>query len=213
MANELTLHISDWHELHKGFDLTLNSGFTAIIGPNGAGKTTLLNQLKEYAEKNDFVLWSYSNVVEGSFATQMYLDSGKFEDLATAAFASEGEKVAFNFSRTIQEIGMTVRKAHLARKPCLILLDAVDSGASIDRARDLRNLFEIIHKDMQGSPAYAVMAVNQYEIAQAPTDCVNARNGEHITFPTYGEYADFICAFEKKFPRIRTKPSCKKSNR
>lgn len=77
------------------------------------------------------------------------------------------------------------------------VLDAIDSGASIDRARDIRNLFDLIYKNdiSKGVEVYIVMAVNHYELAKSPSDCVNVRNGKHMVFGSYERYAEFICSF------------------
>lgn len=201
----MNIEIVDWFELHHGFTLNLNPGFTALVGPNGAGKTTLLHQIKKYAEMNGIDVWSYSNIVDGGDnARQAYLFHGDIKYLATAALSSEGEQVAMNFSLKVGELGATVRNAKQQGKPLFVLLDAIDSGASIDRARDLRNLFDLIYRNdiAHGAEVYIVMAVNHYELVKAPATCVNVRNGKTVAFNSYDEYADFICTFEEKYPRL-----------
>ena len=46
-------------------------------------------------------------------------------------------------------------------------------------------------------------AVNHYELARDGADCVNVRTGEHIRFSGYDDYSEFICTFEKRYPRIK----------
>lgn len=211
----MQIKIEDWHNLHNGIALTLKPGFTAFVGPNGAGKTTLLLQVEEYAKKEKIAVWKYSNLINGgNGARQQYLEQGEMDYLMASAIGSEGEQVAMNFSRMVRDLGNTVRSAVLKHQPLIVLLDAIDSGASIDRARELRDLFDLIEKDtLNNAEIYILMAVNHYELAKTPTDCVNARTGQHISFNSYDEYADFICSFEEKYPRITSRKNLRVKRR
>jgi ABC-type transport system involved in cytochrome c biogenesis, ATPase component len=200
----MEIFVEDWHDLHKGFSLELEPGFTALVGPNGAGKTTMLQQIKEHARKEGVEVWEYSNVRDGGqTARSQYQFTGDIENLAASLTASEGENVALNFSNKVGEIGMRVRRAATEKKPLIVLLDAIDSGASIDRARELRGLFDLIYEQdiSKGAEVYIVMAVNSYELAKDPADCVNVRTGKHMRFRSYDAYAKFVCSFEEKFKR------------
>lgn len=189
----LKIKIDDWYDLHNGFTLTLRPGYTAIVGPNGAGKTTLLSQIKQYAENNDIPVWNYSNTREGQMANDKYALAGKMELVATNMISSEGEQVAMNFGQAVSNLGRFVTKT---KGTIIILLDAIDSGASIDRAREIKNLFDMILENEKSREVYIIMAVNHYELAKAPIDCVHARNGNHRVFIDYDTYADFIVNFD-----------------
>lgn len=194
----LSIKIEDWYDLHKGFTLKIEPGFTALVGPNGAGKTTLLQQIKEFADKEKIDVWEYSNLHDGgSMGMERYAFSGDITNLASAVMSSEGECVALNFSNRVGELGQAVSKHVEAKTPLIVLLDAIDSGASIDRARDIRGLFDLIEKNdiSKGAEVYIVMAVNHFELAKSPSDCVNVRNGKHMKFGSYDRYAEFICSF------------------
>lgn len=201
----MEIFVEDWHDLHKGFLLELEPGFTALVGPNGAGKTTMLQQIKEHARKEGVEVWEYSNVRDGGqTARSQYQLTGDIANLAASLTASEGENVSLNFSNKVGELGARVRRAAAEKKPLIVLLDAIDSGASIDRARELRSLFDLIYEQdiSKGAEVYSVMAVNSYELAKDPADCVNVRNGKHIRFRSYDAYAKFVCSFEEKFKRV-----------
>lgn len=198
----MKIRIEDWYELHNGFTLDLKPGITCFVGPNGAGKTTLLSQLKEYARKNNILMWEYSNYTDGPHEDYWYLESGKTEMFATAACSSEGEKVALHFSGRVGKMGKAIREAHKAHKPIFVFLDAIDSGASIDRARDIMNLFKAINEDIKdGTEAYVIVAINHYELTESPVRCVNCRTGKEVKFSCYEDYAEFICTFFLKYGR------------
>lgn len=195
------MKIEDRYDLHHGFTLTISPGFTALVGPNGAGKTTLLQQIKEYADREKIDVWEYSNLRDGGRAAiERYTLYGNVQNIAAAMMSSEGECVALNFGNRVGALGQTVRHHVKAEKPLIVLLDSIDSGVSIDRARELRGLFDLIveHDISEGAEIYIIMAVNHYEIANAPVDCVNVRNGKHMKFDSYDKYAEFICEFMEK---------------
>lgn len=195
----LNIKIEDIHDLHKGFNLTLNPGFTAIVGPNGAGKTTLISQIKQYAHENNIKTWSYSNVTDGGeTAMSRYVMNGDIHALASAWCASEGEKLIQNFANRINKMGTLIRKSVKDNSPLIILLDAIDSGLSINKTRELRDFIKMIETTDLNTEhqIYIIMAANQYELVKEPTDCVHARSGKHLTFKTYSKYANFICSFK-----------------
>lgn len=198
----LKMKIADRYDLHHGFTLTLSPGFTALVGPNGAGKTTLLQQIKEYADREKIDVWEYSNLRDGGrSATERYMFYGDVQNMASSMMASEGECVALNFANRVGELGQIVRQHVEIKKPLIILLDSIDSGVSIDRAKELRGLFDlIIEHDIlpESAKVYMIMAVNHYELANASADCVNVRNGKHMKFDSYDKYAEFICQFMEK---------------
>lgn len=209
----LKIKIEDWYNLHKGFQLTLEPGYTALVGPNGAGKTTILSQLQEYAKEKGIRVWEYSNLRDGGHvAANQYMFSGNIEGFAASTTCSEGEYLAYNFANQVKAMAQAVKQAGSAKQPILILLDAIDSGASIDRARELmgflNNVCETEFKN--GVELYIVMAVNHYELAKAPTNCINVRTGEPIRFDSYDTYADFICSFEDRYSRLPEKKNERK---
>ena len=198
----MKIKIEDWYDLHKGFELELHPGVTCLVGPNGAGKTTLLTQLKEYAKANDIPMWQYSNFADGPHEDYWYLETGKTEMFATAAFSSEGEKVALHFAGRVGKMGNAIQKASVEGKPIFVFLDALDSGASIDRARDVLELFKTIDSDIRsGTEAYILCAVNQYELTKPPVRCVDCRTGKEVSFKNYEDYAEFICTYFEKHKR------------
>lgn len=192
--------IEDWYGIHPGFPLSLRPGYTALVGPNGAGKTTLLRQVEEIAKAKGYDVFYYSNQEDGgstSMERNMLQDNLQF--VATAMCSSEGERVAMSFADILPKLGSRVRKDIAEDKPLFILLDGLDSGASIDRTREMMNLFELIERDAGVQPGgaehevYILAAVNSYEMARRR--CINVRTGESMMFGGYEEYANFICSY------------------
>lgn len=191
----MKIKIDDWYNLHHGFVLELKPGVMCLVGPNGAGKTTLLAQLREYANKHGIKVLQYSNFADGKYEDYRYLEFNT-RLFVQSAFSSEGEKVALHFSEKLAKIGVIVRESAQTGQPAFILLDALDSGSSIDRARDLYELFKMIDDDIKsGAEVYVVVAINQYELAKSPLRCVDCRTGKEVRFSCYDEYAEYICGY------------------
>lgn len=190
----MVIKIEDIYGLHKGFDLTLKPGFTALVGPNGAGKTTLLSQIKTYADQNNIPVWQYSNRREGRLMTDAAALKNCLDFVASSLTSSEGEQVAMHFGEAIKDLRGFIREAS---GPVFVLLDAIDSGASIDRASELRKFFDLIIDTEADREVYIIMAVNHFELARN-TDCIHVQTGEHMTFTGYETYASFILDFFSK---------------
>ena len=201
----MRLKVNDVFGIHSGYMLDLKPGYTPLVGPNGAGKTTLLHQLRDYAKEHGCLVFEYSNLADGgNVAREAYLFKGEAALLAASAFSSEGEQVALNFGQAIRKLGAAVREAKEQGKPLFILLDALDSGASIDRARELREFFDMVCRDA-GETAYIVCACNSYELVRGVAG-INVRTGKRVRFKDYEEYANFICTFLEKFSSSKQKP-------
>ena len=210
MGEHFRCKIPDLYGIHSGFDLLLRPGYTALVGPNGAGKTTLLQQVKEIAKKRGYEVFFYSNTDNGGdTAKQSYLSEGNIDYLAAAACSSEGEQVALNFGRVVPKIGQLVKKAIANDTPLFILLDGLDSGASIDRARELMHLFELIEREAGVMPGgaeheiYILVSINSYELARHM--CMDVRTGETMLFSGYEDYANFICDYFKTRSNVSEK--------
>lgn len=206
MVKSMRCKIEDVYGLHDGFNLLLRPGYTAIVGPNGAGKTTLLRQLAEIGEERGYSVLQYSDAVDGRYAAvQRAVEDGKGQMFFSLVTSSEGERAALNFGQVARDIGNAVKEAIAANKPLLILLDSLDSGASIDRLRELMDFFAMVEQDAGIQPGgakhaiFIVAAVNSYEMSTRM--CVDPRTGQSLTFGSYVDYAQFICGYFKSRKR------------
>ena len=213
MEKRFKCRIEDVHDIHDGFDLELQPGYTALVGPNGAGKTTLLGQIEEIAKERGYAVVKYANYVDGgSAAMQMALESGQMRKLASLACGSEGQQILINMTGVLDRIEKAIDEAIASRTGLVVLLDSLDSGLSIDGQRTLICAFAYfcrtkIRFDYTGNEIYIVAAVNDYELAVK--DCVDVQTGEHMTFKDYPDYADFICGYDDAAAARRRKNKAK----
>ena len=142
---------------------------------------------------------------------------GDFGFLATAIQSSEGENIVMNMGKLAARLGKFVKDGEdpkekeyiqLARsiaqisgeevaeveipKERWILIDAVDSGFSVDNIVDLKEqLFKTILEYNYGNEIYIVISANEYEMARVE-QCFDVYNGNYVRFKDYEEYRNFV---------------------
>ena len=97
------------------------------------------------------------------------------------------------------KIGKFVRNNKNTKK-IFILLDAIDSGLSIDYVIELKkDLFKTILSDTlsKGIETYIVVSANEYEMARNEK-CFLIPDMKYKTFKNYDEYRDFIIESRNK---------------
>jgi hypothetical protein len=111
---------------------------------------------------------------------------------AAMAFSSEGERIVQNFGEYMRSFGDFVRR-HQSDKEIWLILDAVESGLSIDNVRELKEFFRFVLKNeaQSNKNIFIVVSTNTYEFCIG-TQCYDVQNGEYIELKTYDEYCDFI---------------------
>lgn len=202
---------SGYHLCEKG-NIEFKEGFTVLVGCNGSGKTTMLHNIKEKVKKEDIPVLEYNNLHDGGSKSisEAFFD-GDYEFGAMAMTSSEGENINLNigklFSRVknFLETGKTGDKFEgLAKiliheeekevpKERWILLDAVDSGYSIDNIVMFKEVINLILEDSKkmGIKTYIIASANEYELANGE-DCLDVISGNYINFSDYNEYRNFI---------------------
>ena len=98
-----------------------------------------------------------------------------------------------NLSTLATEIGRAVRTNKDNNKDLFVLLDAIDSGFSVDNILDLKEyLFNTILKDCNGKrDVYIICSANEYELCNGER-CFDVQNAKYIEFKNYDEYKEFI---------------------
>ena len=200
----------DYIYLKDTFTIEPNT-VTVLTGCNGSGKSTLLLVIKEYCRTHNIQCLSFNNITDGGdYARSADAFHDDFITLASKACSSEGEELSMNLGKFLGTVGRTLRYANAGSK-LVVLLDASDSGASLDRIDDLKSvLHECVIPDSVSRQAetYIVVSANDFEMCQ-DEDCILVHTLEHTTYKTYDEYKKDILASrkhnEKRYEKIRKK--------
>lgn len=235
MSRKFTL-IKNYYEeglnIYKKKTITIKPGVTVLVGCNGIGKTTLLRQIKDKLKEEHIPYISFDNLKDGgSHAVSEDSFYGDFGFMATAICSSEGENIVMNIVNLATRIGEFVRdgidpkekkyiqlgksiqdaNGEYIEEPEMpkerwILLDAVDSGLSVDNIVDIKEqLFKTIFEYNYGNEIYIVISANEYEMARGE-QCFDVYNGKYITFKDYEEYRDLVLqSKEWKYKREEVK--------
>lgn len=198
-------------------EVEFQSGLTVLVGCNGAGKSTMIHNLKSVLEKEDIPVFYFDNEHHGGAnARSKSFFEGNIELGALAMNSSEGENISLNLGscaakwRKFLETGdngdsINRLAAAIARrkkeeekekelsKERWILLDAMDSGFSIDNVIEMKDLFGLVIEDAKkfGVELYIVISSNEYELAHE-ANCMDVTEGKYIKFANYDEYKKFI---------------------
>lgn len=171
----------------------IHEGITVLVGCNGTGKTSMLKQMhKQLVTENAAVMYyDYAKVRESK---NRMLQDGEIPAAQFASWVSdsEGEQIVVAVSLLARNIGTFVRD-HVG-EDIYILVDAIDSGLSIDNIDCVKRLlFATIISDVQakGNHAYVIVIANSYEMATG-VQCVEASTCEEKNFSSYSEYRQFI---------------------
>lgn len=202
------LKINTWRDPYDaGFSTTrarevvFEEGLTILVGCNGSGKTTLLRNIKEECRKNGIPFLSHDNMKDGGDrALSFAAFTGNMGQVASLFTASEGEAIKMNLgsilgrARKFLETGKGDGYDEATEsKARVFLLDAVDSGLSVDSIVEVRNVFDLIFKDAKemGVEAYIIASANEYELARhAP--CFEVSSGRYVDIENYEDYRSFI---------------------
>ena len=205
--------------LYKKQTITIKSGVTVLVGCNGIGKTTLLHQIQDRLRKENIPCIKFDNLQDGgnkSISENAFYNN--FDLVGTLMQSSEGESIVVNMGNFARRLGDFVRTGEDPKdkksrdfaklfkaieegkeeqeveipKERWILLDAVDSGLSVDNIVDIKEqLFKTILEYNYGNEIYIVISANEYEMARGE-QCFDVYNGKYVKFKDYEEYRNLI---------------------
>ena len=204
--------------LYTKKEFEFKPGVTVLVGCNGCGKTTLLHQIKDYLKNKKVPVLSFDNLHDGgSNARSEAAAMNDFTFLATASFSSEGENIVMNVGRLAKNLRpfiQTGESQNRGDRLCKafaravwgdqeepevpnerwLLLDAIDSGLSVDNIVDIKDLlFKTIIEDSeaQGIKTFIIVSANEFEMAREE-QCMDVHTGKYRTFSGYESYRKFI---------------------
>ena len=209
--------------------ITIKSGLTILVGCNGAGKTTLLHNIQDELKKENIPYHMFDNLHDGGANAK---SGAAFEEdwafVATSMASSEGENINMNIgnlAKKLKEFMVTGRISDRftrigdafasfsgekeyevpETKERWLLLDAIDSGFSIDNVIEAKDFFKMVIKDFSdhGYDLYIVASANEYELANGE-NCFDVMNGKYVQFKDYDDFRKFILrSREKKDKRYK----------
>lgn len=216
-------YYEDGQNLYKKRTVTIKPGVTVLVGCNGIGKTTMLHQIESHLKEEEVPYIHFDNLRDGgSSARSSSLFYGDTMFAAISMCSSEGENIVLNMEKLAARIGNFVRTGedndrNIAMQKAFtnlfkdeedksnieipkerwILLDAIDSGLSVDNIVDIKEfLFKTILEHNCGNEIYIIVSANEYEMARGE-NCFDVYNGKYITFKDYEEYRNFILDSKK----------------
>lgn len=182
-----------WNEgeiIFNNPNITIKPGYTPLVGCNGSGKTTLLLHIESKLHQLDIPHIRFNNLSDGgNNAMDEALNFTRdLKLLATLATSSEGENIMTNIGKFAEKVGNFCAENQF-KDEVWILIDAMDSGLSIDNAIELKHFFDLVIET--NKKVYIVAAINTYEFARGE-ECFDVYNGEYITFNDYEDYRNFV---------------------
>lgn len=212
--------INVWKDPYgEGFDtckpeqITIHSGLTVLVGCNGAGKSTLLHNMESELKKNEIPYYYYDNLRDGgSNARGNALLEDDLVFAATAMSSSEGENITMNIGKLLSRLKEFMKNGRvMSRTTQLVdalsgeeykvpetrerwlLLDAIDSGYSIDNVVEVKRVLQLVIDDFKanGYDLFIVASANEYELANGE-DCFDVNAGEYVKFKDYEDFKKFI---------------------
>ena len=172
--------------------LDFDEGVTVLVGCNGSGKSTIIGNIKRYCKKNNIDCVQFDNLQDGASQTKSKAGLyGDFTTMASLMNCSEGEGIKIAFGEFVKSLKQVVERQS-DKKEKWILVDAIDSGLSIDNILEVKDFFDfLLHDKNPDIKVYIVVSSNAYEVANGE-DCINVRTGKHIRFKDYEEYKQTI---------------------
>lgn len=182
----------DEFKVYKKATVEIEEGFTVLIGCNGCGKSTLLNTMEDKLRELKIPVFSFDNLTEGgNHSMEESLFYNNLGMLAAQATSSEGENIHLNLGKTASKLGNFVRK-NRSKEELWILMDAIDSGLSIDNIIDFKkNLVDVVLEDNKDKKVYFIVSANEYEMA-CGEKCFSVQDCKYVDIKNYEDYKKLI---------------------
>lgn len=178
-------------------EVKFKKGLTVLTGCNGTGKTTMLQNIEQACKEVNAACFTFDNLTDGGSGNAgLSMISGDFEKAVALMCASEGESITINIGTFAKELGYIMSHEFKNAEEVWILLDATDSGYSIDNVVELKEkFFPLILEDKRD--IYLIVAANSYEMARNER-CMDVMSGKEIFFPNYEAYRNYVLKSKKR---------------
>lgn len=183
------------HYLFDKTKVTINPGLTVLVGCNGCGKSTFIHQITDILKNEKAPLLYFNNLFDGgAHARSLALYENNLSFVAASMCSSEGQNIVLNLYRICTNIQEMARECVSNDvKEAWVVLDAIDSGLSIDNIDDFKHVINLLIDNYKekGINLYVVVSANTYEFARN-IKCLDVVGGRYIKFDDYEDYRKFI---------------------
>lgn len=121
---------------------------------------------------------------------QKYLENGETRKLANFVTSSEGERIIYIACDLFYKIGRMVNE-NPDSKEYWVLIDAIDSGLSIDGIIEVKESIEWVLEKNKDKDVYFLISTNSYEFARQEK-CLMVENVKYTRFFSYEDYRNYI---------------------
>lgn len=184
-------------KIYNKATIEIKNGLTVLVGCNGIGKTTLLNIIKTQLENQNIPVIQYDNYKDGGHNAMSELSFfGKTTDVVQRMCSSEGENIVANADRFSHKLVNFIEE-NKNKDEMWLLMDAVDSGMSINNIIDIKEqlFYFMCNMDLKAT-VYIIVSANSYEMANGE-QCFDVLRGNYKKFETYDAYKTFILSTQK----------------
>ena len=196
-------------ELYSRTTFNLKPGINSLVGCNGSGKTTFIDIfLKDQLIKDKIEYYKYNDRQQGGsiLMDRMLNVDDDIYGVARMYMSSEGERIVCGLEQMIMSLRSFFNKNK--SKPAFLLLDAIDSGMSVDEISEIRDMFlDTVIPDAKNAfdvDLYIVVAANNYEwCSDDRIHNINITNGSELKFTNYEDYKNYILKSRQTKDKLR----------
>lgn len=137
-------------KLYNTTIFTIDPGVTVLVGCNGSGKSTLLRFIDRQLENEKIPRLFFDNLCDGgNHSMNKALFYGDMDFVIRSAMASEGERIFNNIYQIASRCGRSIRASKQeGANEFFLLLDAIDSGFSVDNIVDIKKIYSMFSLKM-----------------------------------------------------------------
>ena len=196
-------------KLYQRKEFTFVPGLNSLVGCNGSGKSTLIDIfLIPSLRKDKIEHYKYNDRRQGGsmLMDRMLNVDDDMYGLVRMYVSSEGERIVVGLEKVITALPSFFKENK--GKPTFLLLDAIDSGMSVDEICEIKELLlDVVIPDAKSRfdiDLYVVIAANNYEWCNDDRiHNIDITTAKTLKFKSYEEYVDQIKASRTRKDKSR----------